>query len=119
MLSVCSFCLETIPSFEENNCYIKVTEDYNTTLYNDTNKPIWIKGVLPDGSQDFGYLDKEVQRQDFDPQRYVSVGLSGHGHGRSSPSSPYIRGYLGVCKYNKDSVLKPFQSHISNPKSLK
>ena len=28
-------------------------------------------GVLPDGTKDFGYLDKEVQRQDFDPQRYV------------------------------------------------
>jgi len=61
--------LETIPSFEENNCYIKVTEDYNQTLYNDTNKPIWTNGILPDGSEDFGYLDKEVQRQDFDPQR--------------------------------------------------
>ena len=109
--------METIPSFEENNCYIKVTEDYNTTLYNETNKPIWIMGVLPDGTQDFGYLDKEVQRQDFDPQRYVSAGL-----GEQARSGPYILGYFGVFKerqYNKDSVLKPFQSHISNPKSLK
>ena len=83
--------METIPSFEENNCYIKVTEDYNTTLYNETNKPIWIMGVLPDGTQDFGYLDKEVQRQDFDPQRYVSAGL-----GEQAPSGPYIIGYFGV-----------------------
>ena len=74
-------------------------------------------GVLPDGTQDFGYLDKEVQRQDFDPQRYVSAGLSGQGR-----SGPYILGYFGVFEerqYNKDSLLKPFQSHISNPKSLK
>lgn len=67
LLSVCSFCLETIPSFEENNCYIKVTEDYNQTIFNETNKPIWTMGILPDGTKDFGYLDKEVQRQDFDP----------------------------------------------------
>lgn len=77
--------METIPSFEENNCYIKVTEDYNQTLYNDTNKPIWTKGILPDGSEDFGYLDKEVQRQDFDPQRYV-LGVYG----------VIINGYHGV-----------------------